>query len=107
MDSTGHPSFLYQLLLPSSITRTVKETRLETYTPTAPRYHSTAPTPSPTVHVPGVAPSKVLPSLPPPPAQPQLPAPPNHALSLSHPKFTPELTLPPRLLPPSQRPIPS
>ena len=89
MDSTGHPSFLYQLLLPSGTTRTVKVTRLETYAPKARPYLSTAPTPSPTVHVLGVAPSKVLPSLPPPPTQPQLPAPPNHALNMSHPKFTP------------------
>ena len=101
-DSTGHPSLLYQLLLPSGITRTVEETRLETYAPTAPLSHSTAPTPYPPFHVPDVTPLTVFPSLPPSPAQPQLPSPPTHALPLPHPKFTPQPTLSPRPIPTSR-----
>ena len=99
-DSTGHTYFLYQLLMPSGITITVEETRLETYAPTAPPSYSTNPTPSPPVHVPGVASLTVLPSIPPPPVQPHLPEPPNHAPRLPHPTFTPQPTPPPQHLPP-------
>ena len=99
--STGCPSFLYQLLLPSGIKITVEETRLKTYAPTAHPPHSTNPTLSPPVHVPGVAPSTVLPSLLPPLARPQLPVTPTHAPRLPHPTFTPQPTLPPQPLPPS------
>ena len=76
-DSAGHISFLYKLLLPSGITRTVQEWLLKTSTPPAPPPHTTVPTPSPSVHFPYVAPSITPPSLSPPPAQytPQLPQP--------------------------------
>ena len=104
-DYTGHPSFSYQLLLPIGITRTVEETRLETYAPTAPPYHSTAPTPYPPVHVPDVAPPTVLPYLPPHTAWPHLPAPPTHEPRLTHPTFTPQPRLPPRPLPPLRPPV--
>ena len=103
--STGHPSFLYHLLLSSGITRTVKETCLKTYTPTAPPSHSTSLTPPPPVHAPDVAPSTVLPSLPSLPARPKLPTPPTHAPRLPHSTFTPQLTLPPQPLIPSQPPV--
>ena len=101
-DSTGHPSFSYQLLLPSGITRIIEETCLETYAPTAPPSHSTNPTPSPPVHVPYFAPSTVLTSLPPPLARLQLPV-----LQLPHPTFKPHPRLPPQPLNPLRPPIPS
>ena len=105
--STGHPSFLYHLLLSSGITRTVKESCLKTYAPTAHPSHSTSLTPPPPVHVPDVAPSTVLPSLPSPPERPQLPTPPTHAPRLPHPKFTPQPTLSPQPLTTSRPTVPS
>ena len=105
--STCHPYFLYKLLLSRGITRTVKETCLETYEPTTPPSHSSSSTPPPPVHVPDVAPSTVLISLPPPPARPQLPAPPTHEPRLPHPKFRPQPTLTPQPLTSSRWPVPS
>ena len=68
--------------------------------------HSTAPMPSPPVHVPDFAPSATLPSLPPPTERPQLPAPPTHAPRLPHPTLIPLPMILPRPLPPSRPPVP-
>ena len=103
----GHTSFSYQLLLPSGITITVQETRLETSAYPAPPPHSTAPTPSPPVHVPDVAPLTVLPYTPTNYAWHQIPEPPTHEPRLPHPTYMPQPTIPPLPLPPSQPPVPS